>query len=428
MIEKSIVQRAIAGESAALEELYNKTYSATYALAYQLLRNDEAEDIVQEAYISAFANLSRLHDPEKFDVWVKQIVSNRCKDYFKKQKPTLFTEMETDEDDVLFEVADQKDTFRPEAAVDYSETKRIVSDLLGELPEEQRMCLLMFYGSEMTIPEIAAALSIPESTVKSRLNYGRKKMHESVSEFEKKNDIRLHGVAPFAIFGFLRWMQTGSQFQPSAEAFSAVVQNSLSAGTAAVSTVGSVANTVATVKKVGTAAKVMSNIGKTVVGVTCAGAVATGVVAVVEPELLYPIDFLGVITPKPIQVVQKFEKAIDEWDYDDLLKCIDPEVVAQIEAEEEDLDGILSEIGLFADFDMAGGFLKKLMKIEMDLEIHDCTYLEDDYAVVQTTCRISSKRWDFDESEPLELPLRKIDGKWYLIEELPDYISIPQNL
>lgn len=427
MIDKSIVQRGIAGEQAALEELYNKTYSETYALAYQILRNDEAEDIVQEAYISAFANLSRLHNPEKFDVWVKQIVSNRCKDYFKKKKPTLFTEIESEESDSVFEVEDQKETFRPEAAVDYSETKRIVQDLLGELPEEQRMCLLMFYGSEMIIPEIAAALAIPESTVKSRLNYGRKKLYERVSDFEKKNVIRLHGIAPFAIFGFLRWMQTGSHFQPSEKAVSAVVQGTVSAGTTVAAAVEVAKNTAATVKNVGTAAKMMGTIGKVVAGIACAGAVATGVVAAVEPELLYPVDFLGLITPEPIQVVQKFEKAVDEWDYDVILECLDPAAVEEIEIEEQELDAVLSYIGLFADFDTAGGFLKSLIGLKFDLEIHDCIYLEDDYAMVRTTYNISAARLDLDECDSWDIPLREIDGEWYLIGELPDYISVPEN-
>ena len=80
-----LVQQAMNGNAKATEQLFTETYAKTYALAFRLLRNaQDAEDLVQEAYISAFVNLEHIHDPSKFDVWMKQIVSNRCKDLFKK--------------------------------------------------------------------------------------------------------------------------------------------------------------------------------------------------------------------------------------------------------------------------------------------------------------------------------------------------------
>ena len=436
MVDVELVRRAIDGDTKALEELYQTTYSATYGLAYQMLRSDEAEDLVQEAYISAFSHLHRLNSPEKFDVWVRQIVSNRCKDYFKKQKPTLFTEMEQD-GDFLFQVEDRREAFRPEAMADYGETKRIVQDLLGELPEEQRMCLLMFYGSEMTISEISAALSVPESTVKSRLNYGRKKLQERVTEFEEKNDVRLHGIAPMAIFGFLRWMQTETVVQPTPTMTASVV-SSVTSKSAAVAGSGRRGKTVQqagkavqragkVVQTAGKSTKIFSVLWKAVAGLLCAGTVATGVLAVVKPEVLYPVDFLGLITPEPIQVVQKLEKAVDDWEYAEILECFPPTDVDSWNSKQAAMDEVLSLVGMHADLDKFGGILKKLTGFELDFKIHECLFLDGDYALVRTTCTVSSYVLEEDEVNALDIPLQKIAGEWYIIGELPEGIALPEN-
>ena len=421
MMDPKLVQQAMNGNAKATEQLFTETYAKTYALAFRLLRNaQDAEDLVQEAYISAFLNLEHIHDPSKFDVWMKQIVSNRCKDLFKKKQPTLFTDLEAPEDEGPLEFEDTATTFSPEAVADREETARIVQTLMEQLPEEQRICLLMVDGAEMTSADAAGALGISESTVKSRVRYGRKKMEELVSDYEKKNNIRLHSLGPIAILGLLRWMQS-SAAQPTAEAVSAVVQG-VSSATSAATAAGTVTTAAVTAGKAGATSGGLGVAGKVIAGIIGAGVVATGAIAAVEPELLYPVDVLGLITPDPIQIVQKFEDSIDDWDYDDLMSCIDPEIVVQLDKNEEDWDGLLSKIGLRIPFADAVGFVKDLAGFEFDLDIGECVYYGDEYAVVKTDCEIATSLFDIDEGGPWAVCLRKIDGDWYMSTELPDYI------
>lgn len=196
-------------------ELYNSTYSSTYAVAFSFVKNhDDACDLVQDSYLSAYNNIHMLHDASKFEKWVIQIVANKCKDYLKRKKPNLFSEFSTDDDtESEFDIEDTSQQFDPEALADCKETKEIIKNMLLDLPEDQRICLILYYGQDLKISQIAAALEISENTVKSRLNYGKKKLKEQVEEYEK-NGTKLHSVSVFGLLPFIKLIFTKSFFPP----------------------------------------------------------------------------------------------------------------------------------------------------------------------------------------------------------------------
>ena len=74
----------------------------------------------------------------------------------------------------------------PEMAMDEKEVRRLVMEILNQLPEDQRMVVGMFYYEEMPVKDIAETLGVSENTVKSRLVYARKKIKEQVLELEKQ--------------------------------------------------------------------------------------------------------------------------------------------------------------------------------------------------------------------------------------------------
>lgn len=199
------VKQAMSGSEAAKEKLYNQTYRQGFSLALQMVKNEQdALDIMQESYIAAFGHLNKLENPEKFKSWFHCIVANRCRDWLKKKKPQLFTELSSEEDENYFEdtLENEDMAFSPEKYVDYSETKRLMNEILDGLPEEQKLCVLMYYYEELSVVEIAEALDCSTGTVKSRLNYARKKIKADVEELERKGT-KLYGVAPIP---FIVWM------------------------------------------------------------------------------------------------------------------------------------------------------------------------------------------------------------------------------
>lgn len=83
---KEIIEKAAAGEENALEKIYNLTYVQGFAIALQMVKNEQdAMDIMQDAYISAFRNLKQIEDPKRLKSWFNCIVANKCKDWLKKK-------------------------------------------------------------------------------------------------------------------------------------------------------------------------------------------------------------------------------------------------------------------------------------------------------------------------------------------------------
>ena len=202
---KEMIEKAAAGEENALEKIYNLTYVQGFAIALQMVKNEQdAMDIMQDAYISAFRNLKKIEDPKRLKSWFNCIVANKCKDWLKKKKPQLFSDISTGDDDREFEdtIADENLTFSPEESVDYAETKRLMKEILDGLPEDQKLCVLMYYYEELSVADIADALGCSTGTVKSRLNYARKKIRNDVEELERKGT-KLYSVATLP---FILWM------------------------------------------------------------------------------------------------------------------------------------------------------------------------------------------------------------------------------
>ena len=182
----------------AINELYNQTFKKAYFVARTAIKSSDGdyssqiEDILQDAYVKAFSSLDKLEDPEKFQGWLDTIVINRCKDFLKKKKPTLFSDMasENSDDGSILDFEDSRENdrmeFKPEEAVDYGETKRLIAEMMDRMPEDQKMCLLMYYYEEMSVRQIAEAMDCSEGTIKSRLNYARKNLKGQVLELEKK--------------------------------------------------------------------------------------------------------------------------------------------------------------------------------------------------------------------------------------------------
>lgn len=198
-----IVVRAKEGDTYAYEELYKLTKNKAYYLAVQVLKNPhDAEDVLQDAYLIAF---SKIEDAisEKFQGWLDTIVINRAKDLLKKKKPIIFNERQSEEaKDYVPELEEERIEFLPEENMDFQETKRIVQEIIDELPEEQRISIIFYYYNEMSVADIASYFECSDGTIKSRLNYARKAIKTKVEDLEKRG-IKLYSIS---VLPFLHWM------------------------------------------------------------------------------------------------------------------------------------------------------------------------------------------------------------------------------
>ena len=203
MITEADLKAAQSGDSEAFTKIYNETVKTAYYVAKRILvdaDSDAVEDVLQEAYVAVYKHLGD-YKAGNFQGWVDTIVANRAKNYLRKKNPILFTEMETEENPVV-EFEDEKIEFRPNDNVDYSETKRLVMEIVDGLSAEQRLATILFYFEERSVKEIAEICECSENTIKSRLNYARKKIKEDVLALEKKGT-KLYSISAIP---FLIWM------------------------------------------------------------------------------------------------------------------------------------------------------------------------------------------------------------------------------
>ena len=239
-ITSGMISKAAAGDQDAISALYNLTYSGVYKTVRSMIADeDTALDVVQDSYIKGFQSLTQLDEPENFRAWMKRIAINKAKDHLKKKKPVLFTEM-ANEDGEEIDFRDDRPDHCPEAVMDRKETARLMQEILATLSEEQRLVIGMFYYEEMSVREIAETLGCSENTVKSRLNYGRKKVEVKVRELEKKGT-KLYSLAPLPFLLWLFRLDAQAAEIPSAAVLDAVTAECAAAGATAAGSLGAAA-------------------------------------------------------------------------------------------------------------------------------------------------------------------------------------------
>lgn len=140
---------------------------------------------------------------QSFASWTGKIASNTALDFLRKKKPLLFSDLNTENENIQeLEFEDKSVENQLELALDQKETARIVQEMLECLSEEQRVCVILRYVKQMKISEIALECGCSENTIKSRLNYAKKRLLGEREALEKKG-IYLYNVAPFTLLAFL---------------------------------------------------------------------------------------------------------------------------------------------------------------------------------------------------------------------------------
>ena len=193
---KELVLSAKNGNKKAFDKLYKLTSNNVWFTCVSLLKDEEnAKDIMQETYITAFLKLDTLKDEEKFCGWLTAIATNKSKNKLKGK-----VEYQID-DEVLITEAETDELMLPEEYINKAEKRKVLLQIIEDtLSFNQYQVVLMFYFNELSIAEIAQALEISEGTVKSRLNSSRAKMKTAIEDYENKSGDKLHGVVVVPFF------------------------------------------------------------------------------------------------------------------------------------------------------------------------------------------------------------------------------------
>jgi RNA polymerase sigma-70 factor (ECF subfamily) len=169
-IHAPLIEECRKGNSKAQFMLYNLYSKAMYNLAYRILNNrEDAEDILQEAFIECFRNIGSFRFESTFGAWLKKILVNKCINYIKKKKIDV----------TLCETL---------PAIAYEEVEEVVYETekifqgIEMLPDGYRIILTLYLLEGYDHSEISQILGISESTSKSQYSRAKEKLRSILSK------------------------------------------------------------------------------------------------------------------------------------------------------------------------------------------------------------------------------------------------------
>lgn len=173
-----LVAAAREGDRGAFDEIVRRTYVDTYTLAVRLTATEEdARDVVQEAYLRAWKGIRRFRGDAQFSTWMYRITANTAATVSGKRRRQRTVHLDEVADPVETEVA-----LHPELATENSELMVRLSAALDELPPRLKALVVLKDVYGLSHEDIAQELGISVTAAKVRLHRGRKRMRDLLYE------------------------------------------------------------------------------------------------------------------------------------------------------------------------------------------------------------------------------------------------------
>ena len=183
-LDRSLIERAQAGDTLAFRRLVERHQRRAFTVAVALVRDEEdAREVVQEAFIRVYRGLSQFHGGSSFFTWLYRIVTNLSIDLIRRP-----ARREQPLDDVLESIDAEDSTVGgfdhgdPFAALHRSELRSAIRKALDELPDYHRGVIVMREIQGMSYEEMAEAMNVSKGTIMSRLFHARRKLERALLE------------------------------------------------------------------------------------------------------------------------------------------------------------------------------------------------------------------------------------------------------
>src|SRR5574338_276182 len=170
------VVQAQHGSDDAFTRIVETYQTPVYNLCYRMLGEEEAaEDAAQETFLRVFQHLNRYDTKRPFATWLLSIAAHYCIDRLRRRRLAIFSMDEADESEAGFELPDPSSP-DPEAESIKKEDRDRLHGVLRTLDATDRAAIVMRYWHDFSEAEIAEALNLSVSAVKSRLHRARRAM------------------------------------------------------------------------------------------------------------------------------------------------------------------------------------------------------------------------------------------------------------
>jgi len=176
-----VIRRFLEGDEHAFTEIVRKWESKVFNLAWRYMGNrEDAQDVVQETFLSVFKSAKNLRDPDSFSTWLFRITLNHCRSRWRRHMPELSL------DDPMAGREEGEDRVRESVAAssaprDPVETRDLIRKALMGLSEEHRAAIILKEYLGLNLEEVARVMECPLSTAKSRLYHGLKGVQRNLS-------------------------------------------------------------------------------------------------------------------------------------------------------------------------------------------------------------------------------------------------------
>lgn len=182
--DAQIMAEVLAGKHQAFSKLVLRYQDRLFQTAYQITRSrEEAEDVVQEAFVQAFVKLSTFQQQSSFFTWLYRIALNAA--ITRKRRRRIDVPLGIDAESGISEPADQQEG--PEDRILREERSRLLHAALGVLSEEHRAILVLRELEGFCYESICEALDLPIGTVRSRLHRARLHLAEQLKGVLQEN-------------------------------------------------------------------------------------------------------------------------------------------------------------------------------------------------------------------------------------------------
>jgi RNA polymerase sigma-70 factor, ECF subfamily len=196
--ETELVRRMQAGEREAFRAIMQRHNQRLFRIARSIARDEtEAEDVLQEAYLRAFAGMRTFRGESSLLTWLTRIVINEANGRLRKRRHLVGVEQieaaqARGADVIMFPYAQTAMT--PEQDVARMQIRHLLETAIDDLPDGFRVVLVMREIEDCSVAETAEALGIPEETVKTRLHRARRLLRTALND---KIAATIHDAFPF---------------------------------------------------------------------------------------------------------------------------------------------------------------------------------------------------------------------------------------
>ena len=170
--DEQLANRFLAGEIAAFEELVRRYSRPIFTFAYRMLGSQaDADDLAQDVFVQVYKSLPQARADLPFKPWLYVIARNKCLDFVKRKRPLLFADVDGDDEDgggIAARVQDDQPL--PDELAERADLQRLLHEAVAALPVKYRQVVALRYAADLSFAEIAAALSLPENTVKTHFH------------------------------------------------------------------------------------------------------------------------------------------------------------------------------------------------------------------------------------------------------------------